>query len=83
MVKCFFANAFAMGTDVMRCFGSAGIVIGDSAIAARPAALPRDSNSDAAPTAGTNEVSKVGWIIATDSAATAVAWRRRTTFESR
>jgi hypothetical protein len=58
------------------CFGSAGIVIGDSAIAARPAVLPHDSNSDAAPTAGTNEVSKVGWIIATGNGATAVAWRK-------
>ena len=76
MAKCFFANAFAMGTDVMRCFGSAGIVIGDSAIAARPAVPPHDSNSDAAPTAGTNEVSRVGGIIATGNAATAVAWRK-------
>jgi hypothetical protein len=76
VAKCFFANTFAMGTDAMRSFGSAGIVIGDSAIAARPAVLPHDSNSDAAPTAGTNEVSKVGWIIASGSAATAVAWRK-------
>ena len=76
MVKCFFANAFAMGMDVMLCFGSAGIVIGDSAIAARPAALPRDSNSDAAPTVVTNEVSKVGWIIATGNAGTAAAGRK-------
>ena len=75
MAKCFFANVFARGTDVMRCFGSAGIVIGDSAIAARPAVPPHDSNSDAAPTAGTKELSKVGWIIATGNAATAVAGR--------
>jgi len=74
MAKCFFANAFAVGRDVMRCFGSAGIVIGDSAIAARPAVLPHDSNSHAAPT--TNEVSQVGWIIATGNAVTAVAWRK-------
>ena len=76
MAKCFFANAFAIGTGVMRRFGSAGIVIGDSAIAARLAVLPHDSNSDAAPTAGTNEVSKVGAIIATGNAVTAVAWRK-------
>jgi hypothetical protein len=76
MAKCFFVNAFAMGTDVMRCFGSAGIVIGDSAIAARPAVLRHDSNSDAAPTAGTNEVSQAGWIIATGNAVTDVAWRK-------
>jgi hypothetical protein len=76
MGKCFFANAFAMGTNVMRCFGSAGIVIGDNAIAARPAVPTHDSNSDAAPTAGTSKVSKVGWIIATGNAATAVAGRK-------
>ena len=76
MAKCFFANAFAVGTDVMQCFGSAGIVIGDSAIAVRPAVPPHNSNGDATPTAGINEVSKVGWIIASGSAATAVAWRK-------
>jgi hypothetical protein len=76
MAKCFFANAFVMGTDVMRFFGSAGIVIGDSAIAARPAVPPHESNSDAAPTVGTSEVSKVGRIIATGNAATAVAGRK-------
>ena len=76
MAKCFFANVFAMGPDVMRCFGFAGTVIGDSAIAARPAVPLQDSNSDAAPTAGTNELSKVGWITATGKAATAFAGRK-------
>jgi len=51
-------------------------VIGDSAIAARPAVPTHDSNSDAAPTAGTSKASKVGWIIATGNAATAVARRK-------
>jgi hypothetical protein len=76
MAKWFFANAFAMGTDVMWCFGFAGTVIGDSAIAARPAVPWHDSNSDAAPTVVTNEVSKVGWIIATGNAGTAAAGRK-------
>ena len=76
MAKCFFANAFAMGMDVMLCFGSAGIVIGDSAIAARPAVQPHDSNRDAAPTVGISEVSKVGWIIGPGNAATAVDGRK-------
>jgi len=76
MAKWFFANAFAMRTDVMPCFGFAGTVIADSAIAAGPAALWHDSNSDAAPTVGTNEVSKVGWIIATGNGATAVVGRK-------
>ena len=59
MAKCFFANAFAMGTDFMLCFGSSGTVIGDSAITARRAVPPHDSNRGAAPTVGTTEVSKV------------------------
>ena len=37
MAKCFFANATVTGADVMRCFGFAGTVIGDNAIAAGPA----------------------------------------------
>ena len=72
MAKRLFASVFAMGTDVTWCFGFAGTVIRDSAIAAGPVVPWHDSNSDAAPTVGTNEVSKVGWIIATGNGATAV-----------
>jgi hypothetical protein len=68
MAKWFFAYAFAVGTDVMWCFGFAGTVIGDRATAAGPAVPWHDSNSDAAPTVGT--------IIATGNGATAVVGRK-------
>jgi len=65
-----------MAGDAMRCSGSANTVIVDSAIAAPPAAPPHDSYSGAAPTAGTSEVSKVGWIIATGNASTGAVGRK-------
>jgi hypothetical protein len=71
-----FRQRFCHRKDVIWCFGSAGNVIGDSAIAVRSAVPPHDSNSDAAPTAGTNKVSKVGWIIVTGNAAIGVAARK-------
>jgi len=48
-----------------------------SVIAAQTAALPPDSSNDAAPTAGTSEVLRVGWTIATVNGITGAVGRRQ------
>jgi hypothetical protein len=57
-----------LAADATRCSGSVSTVIAASAIAALPAARPRDSSSGVLPIVGTSGVPKGGWIIATGNA---------------
>ena len=71
LAKWFCGSGFAAAVDVMRCSGSVGTVIGDSAIAARCAAVKPGADNTVLPTAATSGVRRAGSIIATGNVPTA------------